>query len=198
MRNVLLSVSCALLLSAGPAAALGTHEFGLEGGSSFPTGNFSDAANTGYNLGAVYQFNIIDRYGAGIEIKYNGWSASNDLNATAEAAYGPGSKYSFSAWQYDAFGVFNLPMGGPLMRPYAKAGLGAYDPSVKLKSPSGVSLDRSTDFGVMAGLGMDYTLSPKVKVGFEAAYHRVKNSPDDFFSASMRLIWPFTIGMSGD
>jgi len=195
MRNVMLSVSCALLLSAGPAAALGTHEFGLEGGSSFP---FSSAANTGYNLGAVYQFNLVDRYGVGVEIKYNGWGASDDMNASAAAAYGAGSRYSFSAWQYDAFGVFNLPVGGPLMRPYAKAGLGAYDPTVKLNSPSGVSLDRGTDFGVMAGLGVDYTLSAKVKVGFEAAYHRVKNSPDDFFSAGMRLIWPFTVGMGGE
>jgi opacity protein-like surface antigen len=186
----------ALLLSAGPAAAAGSHEFGFGGGTSLPTGAFSDGASAGYNLGAIYQFNL-DPWGAGLDIKYNGWGGSSDMNASAEALYGAGSKVSYSAWQYDVFGVYDVPLTTGSMRPFLKAGFGAYSPSTKLHTPTSETKDSSNEFGVMGGIGMDYALSGKVKVGFDAIYHRIKNSPDDFFSAGVRVMWPFTMGMNG-
>ena len=68
-------------------------------------------------------------------------------------------------------------------------------PATKLHTPSGETKDSSNEFGVMGGMGMDYALSAKVQVGFDPLYHRIKNSPDDFFSVGVRVTWPFTMGM---
>jgi opacity protein-like surface antigen len=198
MRITTLCLAGALLLSAGPAAAItGTHEFGVEGGMSLPTGDFSDAAGAGFNGGLLYQFTFLDRYGVGAGIRYNGWSGSDDLNASAESAFGAGSKFSFTAWEYDLFGVFNVPMASaPNVMPYVKAGIGAYSIAEKLETPTGTADDGSTEFGVMGGAGVDFQATPAVKIGIGATYHRVKNSPTDFFGASVRAIWPFKIGMT--
>src|SRR5207249_3881158 len=75
------------VLAVSPAYALGSHQIGVQAGLSVPTGDFSDAANAGYNVGAEYRY-VLDRFGVGAEAKYNAWNGSKDVNAAAEALYG--------------------------------------------------------------------------------------------------------------
>lgn len=188
---LVLSASTALFVAVPAFAIVPDQEFGLEGGTSLPSGDFGDAANAGFNLGGIYQANFAN-FGAGAEIKYHSWGASDDMKAALEQTNGPGTEIKFSNWQYGAFGVYKMPM--PSAQPYVKFGIGAYSQSNKLTSPSGDTNTSDTSFGLSFGGGSDFTTpgSP-VKFGVNAMYHRLKNSQEDFFTVSAKVMWPFKL-----
>ena len=182
------------VLAVSPAYALGSHQIGVQAGLSVPTGDFSDAANAGYNVGAEYRY-VLDRFGVGAEAKYNAWNGSKDVNAAAEALYGSGSKYSFSAWQTDVFGIVSMPMAGvPKVLPYLRAGLGVYGPGTKLEIPGTSTTESNSEFGMLFGAGFDFSMSSSMKLGVGATYHRVKDSEADFFSTEVRMLFPIKAG----
>lgn len=188
LRTLLLIVFAALFVVA-PAHATGSHSFGIEAGASVPSGDFGDAASTGFNVGANYQY-MITQFGVGAEIKYHGWSASDDMTSSLPT----GTDVSFSAWQYNAFGIMTMPM--PNATPYVKFGGGWYTPSTKLESPMGDDDASDTTFGIVAGAGVDFNTTGPVKFGIGANYHRLKDSETDFFSITARALWPLNLGLT--
>jgi hypothetical protein len=184
--RTLIALASMTLLAAAPAHAVGNHEMGLSGGFSMPTGDFGDAANTGFNFGGEYQY-MITNLGMGATIAYHGWGASDDMALPAD------TDMSFKAWQYSAYGVWSIPT--PTMTPYFKAGGGWYSPGAKLESPSGESTTTDTNFGVMFGGGVDWNMPTGQRVGIGANYHRLKDSSTDFFSVSARMMWPLKVGL---
>ena len=183
-RVFALIVSVALAVVT-PVHAAGTHQFGLQGGTSVPSDEeFSDAASAGYNVGGVYQFTI-QQYGVGAEFNYHAWNASDDMNAAV-----PGSEFSFNAWQYGVFGAYNFPT--PNATPYVKLGLGAYSPSLKLdgeKIEDAEGFD-GAKFGFSVGGGADFNATTSLKLGVSAMYHRLSESRTDFFTVGVRAMWP--------
>ena len=87
-----------LMLSAGAASA-GSNYVGMTGGAGFPTGDYGDAAATGWNFGATGTHYVNDMWGFGADLCYHGWGGSEDANEAAELAFGPGSEFSFTALQ---------------------------------------------------------------------------------------------------
>jgi len=184
-----LVASFAALCAAPAGAGVGSHQVGLDLGASVPSGDFSDAASTGFNVGGVYQYNI-NRFGVGGEVKYHSWNASTDMKAAVEAVSGAGSEMKFTAMEYDVFGIVNLPISTmPMVTPYVKGGMGWYAPEAKLTTPSGDSSTSNSDFGMMAGLGLEFDTHSPVKFGLGGDYHRVKNSDTDFMSFSARILY---------
>ena len=113
MNRFLSTTALALMLGAAPAHAMG-HEMGLSGGLSMPTGDFHDAAGTGFNIGGEYQY-MITNLGVGASIAYHSWGATDETNDAAALAFGSGSEMSFKTWQYSAYGVWAIPT--PTMTP---------------------------------------------------------------------------------
>lgn len=193
LRTFVLFVFAALFVAAPAHAITGSHSFGIEAGASVPSGDFSNAANTGFNVGADYQF-MVTQFGVGAELKYHSWSGSDNANTAAEALYGAGSEFKYSAWEYNAFGIMTMPM--PTATPYVKFGGGWYTPNLKLTSPMGDQSTSDTVFGIVAGAGVDFNTGGPVKFGIGANYHRLKDSQDDFFSITARALWPLNLGLT--
>lgn len=194
MKRLTLVIAASLaLFTVAPAHAVLDQQFGLEAGTSLPTSNFADAANTGYNLGLVYQANLVG-FGFGGQLKYNGWSASEEMNAMAEGSFGAGSEYKFESWQYGVFGTYSLPIP-TMVKPYARLGLDAYTSSLKLSSPMGDGSESDTKFGMSAGIGADFGApGMPFKFGVNTMYHRLKDSGTDFYSVNVRAMWSLKVG----
>jgi opacity protein-like surface antigen len=174
------------------AGVLVSHQLGLEAGTSLPSGDFGDVAKSGYNIGVVYQAGL-PVFGFGAELKYHSWSATDDLNALAETTFGSGSEFKHSAWQYAAYGTYSLPIPSPV-KPYAKVGMGAFSPSLKLESPTGSTSSSETKLGLFAGVGADFGApGMPMKFGVSTMYNRLKDSSADFFSVNARVMWSLNV-----
>ena len=131
LATLMAVASIAALSASSAGAGVGSHQVGLDLGASVPSGDFSNAASTGFNVGGVYQYNV-NRFGVGGEVKYHAWNASSATKATLAA----GSDVKYSAMEYDVFGIVNLPIATmPMVSPYVKAGGGWYAPEAKLTTP---------------------------------------------------------------
>jgi len=176
LRTVLL-VAAVALVAVAPVHAAGTHEYGVEVGASVPSGNFGDAANTGFNIGAQYQY-MITQFGVGGELKYHSWGASDNLGLAADESA------SFSAWQYNVYGIAKMP--SPTTSPFFKAGFGWYTPATKFESPLGNTDASDTVFGIVVGGGVDFNTPGNATFGLGLNYHRLQDSEADFISIAAR------------
>ena len=138
MKRLVLSASVLLVLFAAPAAlaqGTGGFQFGLSGGASFPTSDWSDAYGTGYNGGIVLYYELPALpLGFRVDGDYRNFSAKTS------------GAFSRSAEIFD--GNANLVIGIRilLVKVYALGGGGFYN--MKFTSESaGVSTSISqTDF----------------------------------------------------
>ena len=186
-------LGAAIMLLAMGAASAGTFRFGPMGGGTFPTGDFSDVAATGWNGGATGTYSVNDQWGLGADVVYHAWSGSDDANAAAEFLYGPGSEVKFSAIQATAHAAWMMPVQGNV-KPFAKFGVGLYNLGSKLTSPSGDSDDSQSKVGFNFGAGFNMLSSSNMSWGVSGAYHIVP-AQDDFgvdvnmFTVSANLMW---------
>lgn len=156
------------LISTAPAAAQGTggFQFGLTGGASFPTSNWSDAYGTGYHGGLVLNYELPALpLGIRVDGDYRSFSAKTN------------GAFSRSAEMFD--GTANLVVGIRilLVKVYALGGGGYYNTKFKAES-AGVSSSISyTDFGWNAGAGVAFVVG-KVSIFGEGRYHEVSLCSD--------------------
>jgi opacity protein-like surface antigen len=191
--SVLFSVA-AIALCASVANAGGPNWVGLTGGAGMPTGDYSDAAATGWQLGATGTHMLDKQWGIGGDLGYHAWGGSDAANTAAEAAFGPGSEFSWHALQMTAHGLMAFPTKSE-MKPYVTAGAGMYDVSSKLSSPSGDATASKNEFGYNLGAGMDMkTKRNNMKWGVAGNYHIIPASSDlgsdvDFFTLAVNVLW---------
>src|SRR6266568_4397795 len=91
-------------MSSSSSTSSGTWTFGINGGGSFPTGDYKDLANTGWNIGGQGDYWINSMWGVGVDVAYHASKASDDLNAAivSDPAFGTGSEAKWSTIQYGA------------------------------------------------------------------------------------------------
>jgi opacity protein-like surface antigen len=193
MRSKALILAVALLVLGVGAANAGTNWIGFSGGAGIPTGDFGNAASTGWHLGATGTHMMNDQWGIGGDLGYHAWGGSSDANSAAEVLFGPGSKFSYTAFQATAHAVMTFPTQSNV-KPYANAGLGVYDIGSKLSSPTGDATSSDTKLGFNFGGGMNFVSSGNMRWGLDAAYHIVpdSNSNFDFFTLGVNLMWGLT------
>jgi opacity protein-like surface antigen len=182
----------ALMTIAGVANA-GQNWIGITGGAGIPSGNYSNAASTGWQIGATGTHMIDGQWGIGADVGYHAWGGSDQANAAAIAAFGPGSEFKWSALQVTAHGTMAFPTQSQ-MKPYLSAGLGLYDVSAKLSSPSGDATTSKNEFGYNIGAGMDMGMQHNMRWGLAANYHIIPANKDlgsdvNFFSLGLNLQW---------
>ena len=175
-KQVVLSMTLSMLVAA--TANAGTTWLGLDGGVGFPTGEYKDAAATGWHAGVDATQSVNDTWGFGGDVGFHRWGGSDDLNAATETLFGPGSEISWSAIQATAHATANFPSQSQV-KPYAKAGLGLYSVTSKLESPSGNSDANKSKFGFNLGGGMNFQTQSNMQWGLVGAYHIIQ-AKDDF------------------
>jgi opacity protein-like surface antigen len=193
MKSKAVILVAALMLLGAGAASAGSSWLGFSGGTGFPTGDYGDAASTGWNVGATGTHMINDMWGIGGDLAYHSWGASDDLNTATEALFGPGSEINWSAFQATANATLNFQTQSSVM-PYAKAGVGVYNVASKLSSPSGDDDASETKLGFNFGGGMNMTSSGNMRWGVNAAYHIIPAEDEfgadlNFFTVGLNVLW---------
>ena len=187
-----LAVLCAALLtlSVGSANAASTW-IGLNGGAGVPTGDYGDAASTGFHFGGTATFMMNSQWGMGADLGYHMWNGSDDANAAAELLFGSGSEFKWSALQATAHVMLNIPTQGNVA-PYLRGGFGLYNVGLKLDSPSGDADDTESKVGFNLGAGMNFLTSSTMKWGINGQYHLVPTDLDsdvNFLTLGVNVLW---------
>jgi len=186
-------LSMGLLVLGVGAAHASSNWIGVNGGFGIPTGDYGDAASTGWNLGVTGTHMVNDQWGVGGDLGYHAWSGSDDINAAAVLLYGPGSEFSWSAFQATAHAVMAFPTKGTVT-PYATMGLGLYNVGAKLESPSGDADDSQSKFGFNFGGGMTFAGNGNMRWGMNGAFHFVPAEEDlgsdvNFMTLGVHMTW---------
>jgi len=147
------------------------NRFAIGGGASFPTGKYSDLANVGWHGTGSLNFGRHD----------------SRLGFLIDGTYG---EFGFDAEGFDVkqrwiYGTANLVYrfkraGSEASRvaPYVISGGGVYNSKGIGNDAELFGDDSGTDFGLNAGLGVNYTVS-RIVLYLEARYHTVFTSGDD-------------------
>ena len=120
-KAAFLAVGLVAMTACGASASGGTFCIGPTAGMSLPTGNYGDAASTGWHGGVTCDYNMNTGWGFGGTAAYHKWSGSDALNAAAEAAFGSGSKIDWSAIQITPQASYHFRTNSTV-KPYAMAG----------------------------------------------------------------------------
>jgi len=201
VKKVIVFAMLAVLAATPVFADKGEFWFGLNGGISGPTGDFSDAAEMGFHGTLTTIYFVTPVFGIGADVGYHWWSGSDELNDGLKAidellgATPPsGAEGSFSSIQATAQGTFMIPMEGKA-RPYLAGGLGIYNTKFKIEDSELIDgEDSSSDFGFNLGGGINWMVSPMYQVGIGAAYHSIQGDEEeggnlDFYTVGINLLW---------
>lgn len=164
--NVVVAAALAAVASvasvgeAGAQAGSRPFSLGISGGASVPLGDFGDAVDMGFNVtGHLAVQPSVSPVGLRFDVGYNRW-AVDGLDANIRMLSGT------------ANAMFMLPASsGSSIRPYVSGGLGLYNGGVSGDDVPD-DTDSETDFGVNAGIGIDFGLSG-LATFVEARYHTV-------------------------
>jgi hypothetical protein len=158
-------------LLAVPSLYAQGNRFALGGGASFPTGKYSELANMGWHATGSLNFGRHD----------------SRLGLLIDGTY---SEFGFDVEGFDVkqrwiYGAANLVYrfkraGSEASRfnPYVIGGGGVYNSKGIGNDADLFGNDSSTDFGLNAGLGLNYTVS-RIALYLEARYHTVFTDADD-------------------
>ena len=159
-------------LFAAPTLAAQGNRFALGGGASIPTGKFSELAKVGWHATGSLNFGRHD----------------SRLGLLIDGTYG---EFGFDVQGFDVrqrwiYGTANLVYRfkragseeSSHVYPYAIGGGGVYNSKGIGSDADLFGGGSSTDFGLNAGLGLNYTVS-RVVLYLEARYHTVFTDADD-------------------
>lgn len=166
----------ALTFGALPAHAQFPVHMGVTAGVSFPNGDYGNAANMGYNGGALLSFSApMIPIGLRIDAAVNHFPGK-DGNA------GAGFTASTNVWSGTVNATYSLPLPLPV-KPYAIAGLGYYGAVVTVSGIPGSASDKK--LGYNAGVGVGFS-----RFFAEARYHHMNTD------GSAITFMPLTFGIT--
>lgn len=167
-------------------ATTGDFWFGISGGISNPSGDFSDIAETGFHGILTGTYMVTPVFGIGADIGYHWWGVDDEVTPL-------GADASINAIQGTVHGTFRFQTNGKAV-PYLQGGLGVY----RYKEQVEDSLDpfedfefTESDFGFNLGGGVNFAVSPMYEVGLGAAYHSISTEDfsTHFFTVGVNLMW---------
>jgi hypothetical protein len=168
MTRKLLSVLTVAMLAAPLALSAQIHTgISLAGGISIPTGDGSNALNSGYNVAAGLNVGVpLLPVGLRLEGAYNAWDAKNNTSTTNASA---------NITSLTANGTFGLGL------PYLIAGVGYYSAGGKA-TLNGVNytVDRQSAAGLNGGVGLRFPLG-LISTFAEVRYHKAMGNIDSAY-----------------
>jgi opacity protein-like surface antigen len=203
VKKTLIALAALALFAATPAlAAKGDKWLGLNFGGAVPTGDFSDAAKTGFEGGVTGTYMVANQVGVGVDVAYHMWSAKDDFNTFLQSednlagATNSSAEAKFHALQATAHVMYMFPVQNSKAMPYLKGGLGIYSLGTKFDNAQVLGdPDSENKFGFNVGAGVNFNVSPMYNIGVGGAYHSIQTSGSatNLFTVGINLLW----GMSG-
>src|SRR5262245_52975770 len=208
-RGTWMLVVTALLCMAPAARASGEWMIGLNGGWTFPTGDYGSKDSTGLEANSGPQ--------AGLEVSYlvnNRWAfgASGTWISNTHEAEGDvvdlgggttltANKDKFKILHFGAHAKYLFPVEKPAVRPYAVLGLGMYNLKEDYEytlagggAPTEVFTDENDNaeqpgsrFGGSLGVGALFKVAAKVSIDGRANYHWVSMDKNKFTVSSVQF-----------
>lgn len=163
------AVAGAIVLSVSTLAAQGAVtpgierpvSFGITGGATFPTGDFGDAAASGFNVGALLEFKPSPApLSFRIEGEFQQFGLSDDFKDLIETLGGdPDVKFRIISGTANA--VYKFPVASTTVRPYLIGGVGVYNLDLSDDETLGEEgdVESETKFGLNGGAGIELPLS---------------------------------------
>jgi len=162
---VLFAVGSLCLMAVPALAEKGDMAFGLNGGMAMPMGQLADEdyadMKMGPDFGLGFDYFITKDFALGLDGSYVMMTAneSDDVKAKTMA--------------FGVHGKYFVPTGGQFM-PYLNLGVGMYNRKVEFSGDAADFLgeDNVSDntFGLNAGVGVEYKVTPKIGIGVNGAY----------------------------
>jgi opacity protein-like surface antigen len=199
MRFISLMLCAVLTCAAVGVAGAQSFKIGVEGGAGIPTGDYSDAANTGWLGTALATYMLDERFGVGVDLGYHNWAGSDDLNNVTDLLLGTSdAKWTWSAIQATAHGVLMVPLQSPA-RPWLRVGAGFYSVKLKLESAAGGGDTSKSKFGFNGGVGVDFVANESTTVGVGGMYHFIPTKDDlgadvSFFTIGAHVLFNIPMG----
>jgi opacity protein-like surface antigen len=164
MKRVLQALAVTMLAIAAPLAAQQKSgwELAAGGGAGLPIGGFNDAFDIGWHaLGAVsYSMKELP-LAFQVDGNFARFADETSLELHERVLYGTGNI------------VYQFRLGGTVLEPYAIGGAGVYNLDPQGQAAAG--LETKTKFGVNAGLGLMFRMTPVRGIFFESRFHDVVN-----------------------
>lgn len=192
IRLVPLALALALtstLATPVAAAPRRTVTLAAQGGIGLPVGDFGDAADPGPGGALCFDYWFKDGIAMGVELGVQAWRGDADVEAALAEFMS-----SFLGEPFDADIRYRAVQYTPHVRaafpgfsdqgvPWVQVGAGIYDfkTTVELTSPTlGTATGEvsGTYFGLNVGAGVDFAVSPRVKLGGGMTYHWVDAEHD--------------------
>ncbi len=189
------------VLSFATAASAVEMDAGVKAGYTFLDGKAKDAFDDDLALGLYLNYNFTPTFTLQASWLWHKHSASDDLQALGDFVASTAlnrnvlTDIRLTMNEFVLDGRINLSGGS--VRPYLLAGLGLYYWTVDGKVITGqlaANDDESFwDFGLNAGVGIDFALSPQVGLGVEGTYTYVFDDFDEgYFNVLGTLSYFFT------
>ena len=191
-QKSLFLVMAVLLLVPAAAFANGGWMIDARGGVGVPMGDFKDFYKSGLLIGVEASKMMGPQFAIGVDGNYIKNSASDDYQTFLDSTVGPGTDGDAKLTHYGAHAKYMMSSKeGTKMTPYLVGGAGLYHIKESITN-SGVSIDTSVNkFGIRGGLGLNWMMSPKMGLGFQADYNDIftEGGSSQFIGVSGGLHW---------
>lgn len=191
IKAIILAALVAAMFATSAQAAGG--QVGVTGGVSFPFGDFSDVASTGFNVGLTGDWNLTEQFAVGGEVGWHGFGGNDDFEKSLSADAGSSVDATISLIPVLVHAKWLIP-GSASMMPYLKGGLGFYNSKFKAEWSGGSDEETNTDFGFELGGGVNYKLNENLTWGVDAAFQSIQTDGDSSNMATVRAQLLFGVG----
>jgi hypothetical protein len=192
-RKSLFLVAAVLLLVPAAAFANGGWMIDARGGLGIPMGNYKDDFKSGLLVSLEASKMMSAQFAVGVDGNYIKNSVTDTNRAALESAFGTGTEADAKFMHYGAHAKYMMSTKeGSKMTPYLVGGAGLYHLKVAVTPPGGPTVDDSVNkFGLRGGVGLNWMMSPKMGLGFQADYNDVmtSGSSTQFLGVSGGLHW---------
>jgi hypothetical protein len=188
-RTLVLAATMAVF--AAGAAQAGSGVWGVQGGASFPTGDLSNGAKTGWNAGVTGTWFLTPMFGVGADVVWHGLGKKTLPDS---------STLTITPMQLTGHVTWMPAMKGNMM-PYVQFGVGAYSIKAKIEGASDPALNvdqTKTKVGYNAGVGVNWKMKDsKFTPGLDVKYHSISLGSDKvngsstaaMVSVAVNLLW---------
>jgi len=191
-RKSLVLMTAVLLLAPAASFANGGWMIDARGGLGIPMGNYKDDFKSGLLIGVEASKMMSPKFAIGVDGNYIKNSVTDANRAALETTYGAGTDENAKFTHYGAHAKYMMSTKeDSKVTPYLVGGGGLYHIKTAITN-SGVSIDSSENkFGLRGGVGLNWMMSPKMGLGFQADYNDVftSGSKTQFVGVSGGLHW---------
>lgn len=173
MQKTLLVIALVIIAPVQAGSVVkGDTEIGLGAGGSVPIGDFGDAADPGFAIGANIAYYLNSNAALGFEAMFNSLPVTSELEAEVSGLVGTNVDASFRVGQFIGFGKFPLVDGN--FAPYLKVCAGLYSLGARVEALGVSATETESKLGFGGGIGAQFKGEGKVGGFGEFMLHSIQ------------------------